>query len=307
MTSSFAPTLARPCPNCGSASARALPRYAAQLLVQCERCGLVYARRLPSATQLGAYYASYPESTDVSELTARRYSELLDRLEPFRETGRFLDVGCGDGHLLVAALEHGWTPYGSELGEGALGRSQQQGFDVRPAPFPAAADEVATFDVVVATEVIEHVAEPRDEVIAIRGLLRPGGCFYLTTPNFNSLSRRLIGARWRIIEYPEHLNYFTPATLDRLLGDSGFSKVDMRTTGISPGDISAGLKRTRDSRPSADGCGSRDVDTRVRAQMARSPMLERSIRLANAALSRSGLGDTIKALYQLPRSSQPAS
>jgi SAM-dependent methyltransferase len=275
-----------------------MPRYAAQLLVRCERCGLVYASRLPSAKELREYYGRYPENTGVSELTSLRYDELLDRLSPFRQTGRFLDVGCGDGHLLVAARAHGWTPYGSELGEGPRRRAQEQGLDVRPAPFPAEADEVGTFDVVVSTEVIEHVTDPRDEVAAIGELLRPGGCLYLTTPNFNSLSRRAIGPRWRVIEYPEHLNYFTPGTVDRLLTGSGLSKLEMRTTGISPGDISAGLRRTRASEPSAGGSG--DVDTRVRGQIAKSPLLERSVRLANAALSRSGLGDTIKAMYRLP-------
>ena len=194
--------------------------------------------------------------------------------------------------------EHGWAPYGSELGEGPRRRALEQGLDVRPAPFPASDDEVGSFDVVISIEVIEHVPDPREEVAAVGTLLRPGGCAYLTTPNFNSLTRRAIGVRWRVIEYPEHLNYFTPGTLDRLLAGSGLSRVELKTTGISPRDISAGLRPRGDSAGRTDGSG--DVDARIREQLTRSPLLERSVRLANAALSRSGLGDTIKALYRLP-------
>ena len=134
----------------------------------------------------------------------------------------------------------------------------------------------------------------------MRMLLRPGGCAYLTTPNFNSLTRRTIGARWRVIEYPEHLNYFTPSTLDRLLAGSGLTKVELKTTGISPRDISAALRRAGDGAGSTNGSSPQDVDARIRGQIARSPLLERTVRLVNAALSRSGLGDTIKALYRLP-------
>jgi 2-polyprenyl-3-methyl-5-hydroxy-6-metoxy-1,4-benzoquinol methylase len=287
----------RPCPNCASESAETMPRYAAELLVRCNRCHLVYAGQLPSSTELRDYYASYPESAELSELTARRFGELIERLEPFWQTGRLLDVGCGDGHFLVAAQQRGWTVYGSEFGEGPRRRAKQRGLDVRPAPFPPAVDELGTFDVVVAMEVIEHVTDPRDEVVPISTLLRRGGCLYLTTPNFNSLSRRIIGPRWRVIEYPEHLALFTSRTLDQLLATGGLSRLDMWTTGISPTDIWSGLTRAGE-RPSCTG-GSADFDRRIRGGMARSPTFELAVQFVNSALSRSGLGDTIKALYQL--------
>ena len=60
----------------------------------------------------------------LSALTARRYAELLQRLEPLRRTNRILDVGCGDGHFLAAARERGWNVYGSEYGEGPRGRAR---------------------------------------------------------------------------------------------------------------------------------------------------------------------------------------
>jgi SAM-dependent methyltransferase len=275
-----------------------MPRYEADLLVRCSQCDLVYVGRLPSDDELSEYYAAYPETGVLSELTGRRFAELLDRFEPFRQTGRLLDVGCGDGDFLDAARKRGWTVSGSEYGEAPRERARARGLDVRPAPFPAEGNEIGGFDVVTSVEVIEHVADPREEVTRMAALLRPGGALYLTTPNFDSLSRRLTGPRWRAIEYPEHLTLFTPHTLDALLTRIGLSKVELRTTGVSPADIRAGLKPAAAGIPSPDASGARD--DRLRSQVAGSPVLDRAVGVANAALSTLRLGDTIKALYQRP-------
>lgn len=288
--------MSRACPACGSTSARPLRRYAEEFLVRCGGCGLVFVHQLPSAAELSEHYAAYPAMGALSALTLRRFGELLDRFEPHRQTGRLLDVGCGDGDFLDAARERGWDAYGSEYGEAPRERARARGLDVRTAPFPAAPDELASFDVVTSIEVIEHVTHPSEEVERMRALLRPGGVLYLTTPNFDSLSRRVAGPRWRAIEYPEHLNLFTPATLDGLLTRAGLVRADVRTTGLSPADIRAGLRRKQRA-ASAEPAAR---DERLRAQVASSPRLGRGVDAANAALSLFRLGDTIKALYRLP-------
>ncbi len=271
-----------------------MARYLSARLVRCQRCRLVYAGELPSLSELGEHYAQYPPAGELSALTARRYDELLDRLEPFRHSGRLLDVGCGDGLFLVAALARGWNVYGSEYGEAPRERARARGLDVRPAPFPAAPSELGSFDVVTAMEVIEHVATPRAEVEQIKTLLRAGGCVYLTTPNFSALTRRLIGPRWRAIDYPEHLNLFTPKTLDRLLSHAQLKPLWITTTGFSPSDVWSGIKLARDDRDDQRPT----LDQRLRAGMSVSQLLDRGARAANAVLSALRVGDTIKAAYQ---------
>lgn len=267
--------------------------------MRCRHCELVYAEKLPSAHELEQHYAEYPPSPEISPLTARRYTELLERLEPVRQTNRLLDIGCGDGQFLLAARGRGWSVYGSEYGEGPRRRALEQGLDVREAPFPAAQHELGTFDVVTAIEVLEHVTSPRDEILRIAELLRPGGCAYLTTPNFASISRRLLGARWRAVEYPEHLNLFTPATLNGLLAHAGLRRTDVRTTGISPSDIWAATKGQGSSVPNHAGT-TRSLDERVRRRVGASWILETGLRVANVGLSWLGIGDTIKAFYRRP-------
>ena len=273
-----------------------MSRYAAARLTRCNRCGLVFAGDIPPLAELSAHYARYPANSKVEGLTVRRYGELLDLLEPFRQTSRLLDVGCGDGWFLLSARDRGWEVFGSEYGAGPRERAKSLGLDVRPAPFPAAAGENGTFDVITAIEVLEHVVSPREEAERICSLLRRGGVFYLTTPNFNSLSRRLLGARWRVIEYPEHLTLFTPRTLDDLLAKGGFRKLSIETTGLSPSDLLAHLARRHNEH--APSSGAQSVDARLRTRVERSRKFDAAVRATNAVLSRLRSGDTIKASYE---------
>ena len=65
---------------------------------------------------------------------------------------------------------------------------------------------------------VEHVADLRETMAGLAGLLRPGGWFFSTLPNIDSLPARLSGERWNCILL-EHLWYFSPATYRRFLGD----------------------------------------------------------------------------------------
>ncbi len=141
---------------------------------------------------------------------------------------RVLDLGCRTGAL----TQHYAT--GNEV----------TGVDVDSAALEAAAyrlgiDTVwadveeelpfrdASFDVVVAGELLEHLADPRAAVEHVRRVLAPGGRFVGSVPNAFRLKSRIRFASGR---HPEtdatHLQLFTPAALERLL--SGFEHVRIR-------------------------------------------------------------------------------
>src|SRR5690606_29998263 len=109
--------------------------------------------------------------------------------------------------------ERGWETHAVELTDEALEVLRGKGHHVFRAPLSTARLPAGSFDVVVYTEVIEHINQPLEELGAIRKALSPGGLLYVTTPNFNSVSRRVLGAKWNVVVYPEHLCYYTPRTL----------------------------------------------------------------------------------------------
>ena len=83
-----------------------------------------------------------------------------------------------------------------------------------------------SFDAAVMSEVIEHLFDPRVVLTAIRSALAPGGVLAITTPNFDAVSRFVLGKNWDVISPLEHMYYFTAQTLGRLLEQTGFEVVE---------------------------------------------------------------------------------
>ena len=70
---------------------------------------------------------------------------------------------------------------------------------------------------------IEHEFFPRQALCALREKLADGAAVVIKTPNYASLNRRVMGARWSGFRFPDHVNYFTPATLAEMARRAGFS------------------------------------------------------------------------------------
>ena len=272
-----------------------MPRYQRAHLARCGTCRFVFAGRLPTAEVLTGHYEGYGRDDPDSPITRRRYDELLDGFESRRQTNRILDMGCGVGYFLEHAARRGWEVHGTEVGEEALELNRAKGIAMREAPASPEDYEPGSFDVVTAFEVVEHVADPAAEARTLARILRPdGGLFYCTTPNFASASRRLLGPAWSVIDFPEHLGYFTPATLRRWLEAEGFSAVRVTSTGVSPRRVLAGLRRAPGKAPGQSGGVPAD-DERVRAAIESSAALGAGKRAINAMLGALGAGDTVKA------------
>jgi SAM-dependent methyltransferase len=285
------------CIVCGGGELHPLQRYRSAHLLRCQTCGLTFAGVRPTDQILDHHYGGYGTSWVDSPITRERYRELLDRLEPYRQSNRILDMGCGAGYFLEEAVKRGWTAYGSEFGEHALELSSGRGFEVLPAPLTADAFPPGHFDVVTSFEVVEHLRDPRPEAETLASLIRPGGAFYCTTPNFNSITRHLLGEEWRVIGYPEHLIYFTAATLSGWLERYGFALETAETTGVTPSALADAVRRRKpvqsDHERALDSAG---LDQRVRAA-AENGYLRAAKLAVNRALSIAGAGDTLKALF----------
>lgn len=107
---------------------------------------------------------------------------ILDFLRTIR-VDDFLEVGCGAGDLLVALGARGYRGIGIDISTEALAAARQRVRDARIVIEQKSVAEVAgQFDVVIASEVLEHCA---DDVGLLRELgtkLRPGAYLVLTVP-----------------------------------------------------------------------------------------------------------------------------
>jgi SAM-dependent methyltransferase len=159
----------------------------------------------------------------------------------------------------------------------------------------------ASFDVVVATEVVEHVDEPLGVLDTSGKLLRSGGLLYLTTPAGDGLNGRVLGADWSTMAPPEHLALFSAQGLALLLARAGFRVVEMKTTGLNPFQLISSVRgrvgsQRAETAPSAPG---RAVNSSQLNELAMSnPVGSLAKGVVNSILGATGLGDTLKAFAE---------
>lgn len=220
------------CLICNFQTLQMLKGYEKDYLVKCKSCGFVFCEKKPSEQELITHYNGYPRNSCISAITIKRYNELLDGFEAYRKTNNIIDIGCGDGYFLEAAKQRGWNVYGTEFTDIAIQSCSAKAIRMRKGILDSSNYENIEFDVVTSFEVIEHINNPQSEIKSIKKILRNGGLFYFTTPNFNSISRLILKTKWNVIEYPEHLSYYTSKTINHLLILNGFVKLKTETTGI---------------------------------------------------------------------------
>lgn len=133
-----------------------------------------------------------------------------------------MEVGCAVGFLLDEARQEGWNVNGVEPSNWASDYAKNKfGLDVFCGTIETANFPNSNFDVIVLSDTIEHLADPKQALYKIRRILKPDGVLYINTPDINSLSSRIFKARWWGINQ-FHLYYFNKATLNQLLTATGF-------------------------------------------------------------------------------------
>jgi 2-polyprenyl-3-methyl-5-hydroxy-6-metoxy-1,4-benzoquinol methylase len=188
---------------------------------------------MPSRDYHEALWRSAPEGLRPSGFELRR-SFLIDSLDPGE---RLLDLGCGEGHFGAAAIEAGAEVLAVDVAEEPLRRARalHPGLDTRLIDGEGDWElEDASFDVVWAGEVIEHVADTASWFSELRRVLRPGGRLLLSTPLLGR--RELLAAAISPAVFAErfeprsdHLRHYNAATLTALIGDFGFERIVVRS------------------------------------------------------------------------------
>lgn len=221
------------CLICKNTNLFTLQGYEHAHLVKCSSCKLIFSIAIPSNIELITHYKFYGVNTVCSKITEMRYNELLDIFEPYRQTNNILDVGCGSGFFLELAKKRGWNVFGIEFSDSLVRICKEKNITMHSGILQNCTFSNESFDVITSFEVIEHVNHPDTDVSVIYKLLRKKGVAYVTTPNFNSLSRYLLKSKYNVIEYPEHLVYFTTKTLNFLFKKNTFKKLSVKTSGFS--------------------------------------------------------------------------
>ncbi|HIF10303.1 MAG TPA: class I SAM-dependent methyltransferase [Sneathiellales bacterium] len=238
----------RGCPLCGGVTPETgKERYCRDIwrVVDCRDCGFVYLGKAPDYAEMFEKLA-WEKSSKVEEQrreTERAFGyklskktrarlhlfprkDIVELISRYAAPGPVVDLGCGDG-AQVANLGPEYIPCGieisGELADRARARLTTRKGTIVTAPsllglkkFPD-----AYFTGALLRSYLEHEAAPLPVLQELARTLAPGGIAVIKVPNYGSLNRRVMGARWCGFRFPDHLNYFTPKSLRQVVEIAG--------------------------------------------------------------------------------------
>lgn len=204
---------------------------------------MVFQTPLPLEFRSGEFYertgAAFYLSQDklAGDHSPVRYQRELGLFRRLLQRGDVLDVGCGTGGFLrqlTVRFPGDYRVTGTDVAGPALDHAEGLGIPVSRGSFLDGRLPELAFDAVTFWAVLEHLPEPAEFLRQAWRVLKPGGWCVALVPNLDSLAVRLLGMKYRYI-LPQHLNYFTAATLARLFeSTAGWEISGARFTHFNP-------------------------------------------------------------------------
>jgi 2-polyprenyl-3-methyl-5-hydroxy-6-metoxy-1,4-benzoquinol methylase len=229
------------CPACGAAGLSRLHRLVTahpavgrlhSEVMECARCDHRFL--VTSEDQQRSVEAKYHDDYagfGADAFFARVIREVVagDLVPRKAPPARVLDVGCGAGEFMQAAVEAGYRVEGVDVSAASAERCRARGLDARAGDF-LSMELDGPYDMITLWDVAEHLREPHAFMARARELLAPDGVLVLKIPGFGRRSFTVVGAFNRlggsVLGAPGHVQYFTPRSLQALLERAGYASVE---------------------------------------------------------------------------------
>jgi 2-polyprenyl-3-methyl-5-hydroxy-6-metoxy-1,4-benzoquinol methylase len=221
------------CRLCGSAALRERTAARGYQFYTCKGCGYAQLDPLPPVEEINAIYATeyFKKAKYAADPAALR--EQARRIAYMRRAGvpdgaTVIDLGCASGDFIASAKAH-YDCWGMDISE--------SGIETAKALNPEIKDQILfsemqnyqlperSFDAITMWDVVEHLPDPSSFLANAVTRLKPGGVLMLSTPNFATVSARLLGKRWAFMTPPEHLGFFSPNSTSRWLTSHGLESL----------------------------------------------------------------------------------
>lgn len=202
-------------------------------IVSCNKCGFHFTNPIPELDSIGHYYKGEAYVSHSSSkkgfinwlynvVRRRTLKQKVSWLRSNSEGNRLLDLGCGTGHFLRAAIDAGYQGVGIEPDQDARKFAQSEN-NITPLPQSELYRlEKGSIDVVSMWHVLEHVYDLQKDVEVLSQLLSDKGTFFIAVPNMNSFDAQKYNSSWAAYDVPRHLYHFKETDIINLFGRFGF-------------------------------------------------------------------------------------
>ena len=214
--------------------------------------------------EIGAYYSEsyFKKRTDrgydnyFSEATRREIERVIElnlhdlgfyKFEKkLSGQKRVLNIGCAAGYFLAFMLERGWEATGVDISPACVEFARGAGLAVYEDDYLEIAF-ARPFDLITLWASIEHLHNPDLFLEKAHDELKDGGLLYISTCRSGGLNfMRLYGQDWRFYNFPEHLYFFSQASIEKLLEQKGFKIIQYATYGSGFGAAGSNSRKFAD-------------------------------------------------------------
>jgi 2-polyprenyl-3-methyl-5-hydroxy-6-metoxy-1,4-benzoquinol methylase len=152
-------------------------------------------------------------------------ARMVEKVLPYVNSGRWLDVGFGNGSLLFTAHEYGFVPVGTDLRQDSVNMLKSLGIEAYCSDLEALA-LAQSCSVVSMADVLEHMPFPKKGLAAARNLMTDDGVLLIAMPNSESIIWAALNNSgnpyWSELE---HYHNFGRSRLYALLSEMGFEPI----------------------------------------------------------------------------------
>lgn len=210
--------------------------------VFCRKCGTARLRFCPpnlfvpdgNETDAGfygrGYWFEHQKDLGFPDIRGRAREDIAGRCQHWLGTllryqlppGKCLEIGCGHGGFVRLLAEIGFDAIGMEVSPTIVRMASEiYGVEIAQGTIEHTNLASATFDTVLAFDVLEHFISPETALRQIVRVLKPGGILVIQTPEYTPYH----AATWRMFQPPEHVNLFSRDSVQKLLRQFGLPYV----------------------------------------------------------------------------------
>lgn len=226
------------CPICSTDDPVHFQNVAARELMICRDCRHIFWATMPSPEVMASYYASaYTEAHDQASIQAsardyygRHLLELAEQAGKPVSQLHIVDVGCSIPEFLHVAREAGASTVGVDHSEQAEESGVRFGVPVLTPEKFLSTVPCQSIDILRFSHTLEHLIDPVRALREYTSKLRTGGLLYITQPSFPMLRADPSTIQLEDAAWPEHLHFFSPSSLCRMVESAGFSITKLFTS-----------------------------------------------------------------------------